>query len=502
MGMFGSMGRSLFGAGPAPVTPEALDYKPGALDVGLQMLFGGQSPADAAEHLREVHYANASRPMQMQALQRWLGMFGGSAPQQPAAEPAPQDQPPQTLQEMMGQGIGRAIGTLPPPAPARPDQPQPAASSFDISDPRTQQMLFGGAAFGLPGAQQALEIAKLSKPEYVNGVRVNPLSGKAPGFIPAFDKGQEPLYDANGRIVGIRNMDGSVQAAADMAGAVSGAQEAGKAPWTLVDVPQSDGTTRKIPLSIAAPLLARGVASHGAAAAPSPPGDQGSDAAAGTSGTGAQFGVTQSPAEQTLANKRAETQAQREQLQPKELGAIRDLDNASDLTVNTIHQILGDVKDPQTGQWKTGGKSMIHPWTTGVVGGALKNVLQPSHDLDELLEHVNAATSMANLQNLRDNSPTGAGLGRVTQQEIGLLAAMNGSTDQRQSGPQFEQNLRRQLTQLEKAVANRRQVYQQTYGNVQQPAPIGQGAGRASAAKTSYSQAELQAEARRRGLIH
>ena len=55
-------------------------------------------------------------------------------------------------------------------------------------------------------------------------------------FAPTLDKGQEPLFDARGNVVGVRNMDGSVQAAAEMAGAVEGAKTRASAPYQDVTV--------------------------------------------------------------------------------------------------------------------------------------------------------------------------------------------------------------------------------------------------------------------------
>jgi hypothetical protein len=235
--------------------------------------------------------------------------------------------------------------------------------------------------------------------------------------------------------------------------------------------------------------------------------------AAGAPDANAQFGVTQTPAEQELAKARATTQGKREELLPKETAALADLDNRSKLTSQIIHQILGDApvldKDGNpTGQYRQGGaKGMIGPLTTGVLGGNLTHIWQPAHDLEAQIDHIRAMTSLDELQKLRDNSPTGAGLGRVTQQEIDLLAAMRGSVDQAQSGAQLQQNLRRQLNQLDQIRANRLREYQQTYGGIQAPtpgqtAPIPPGqSGRAAAPLSSVPMADRIAEARRRGLI-
>lgn len=76
---------------------------------------------------------------------------------------------------------------------------------------------------------------------YESGLRVNANRGDAPDFIPQFDKGQEPLFDSRGQIVAIRNIDGSVQSAAEMAGAVEGAKAAATAPYQDVTVQGPNG---------------------------------------------------------------------------------------------------------------------------------------------------------------------------------------------------------------------------------------------------------------------
>lgn len=76
----------------------------------------------------------------------------------------------------------------------------------------------------------------------VNGVLVDQQDPTNAGrFIPQFDKGQEPLYDSRGQIVAIRNIDGSVQSAAEMAGAVEGAKARATAPYEFVNVPTPSG---------------------------------------------------------------------------------------------------------------------------------------------------------------------------------------------------------------------------------------------------------------------
>jgi hypothetical protein len=360
----------------------------------------------------------------------------------------------------------------------------------------------------------SIEAMKAAQPHIAIGPSGEAYNDKDPSVankvFPTVEKGQIVLRDVKGNPLGVMNLPGSVDAAAQMASATEGAKAQAQAGWDVIPVQMSDGSTMQLPRAMAAQILAQRYANGGAPSA----GLGASGASPGAGGGGAAFGVSQTPAAAELAKQRAATQGKREELQPKEFGALQDLDNTSLTTSQIIHQILGDAQDPKTRQWVPGGKPQATPWTTGAVGELLHDVPgTPQHDLDQQLEHIRAMTSMEQLQNLRDNSPTGAGLGRVTQQEINLLAAMRGSIDQGQRLPQMQQNLRRQLGMLDQMIANRRNVYQQTYGNVlqaqpgaSQPSPGAYGASapgapKASAAPPTYSRADVAAEMRRRGLI-
>lgn len=81
--------------------------------------------------------------------------------------------------------------------------------------------------------------------------------------------------------------------------------------------------------------------------------------------------------------------------------------------------------------------------TTGIVGDAISGFYQPGADLAETLKSVEANVSLDKLNEMRQNSTTGAsGLGQVTDSEHKILQAAMGSLKQRQSKPQFIQNLR------------------------------------------------------------
>ena len=82
--------------------------------------------------------------------------------------------------------------------------------------------------------------------------------------------------------------------------------------------------------------------------------------------------------------------------------------------------------------------------TTGIVGGALRNVYQPSKDLAATMDTIKANVSLDKLTAMRAASTSGAsGLGAVTEGEHKLLQASIAALDQEQSPEQFQANLKR-----------------------------------------------------------
>ena len=82
--------------------------------------------------------------------------------------------------------------------------------------------------------------------------------------------------------------------------------------------------------------------------------------------------------------------------------------------------------------------------TTGIVGGALQNVYQPSKNLAGTLDTIKANVSLDKLTAMRAASTTGAsGLGAVTEGEHKLLQASIAALDQSQDNAQLLTNLRR-----------------------------------------------------------
>jgi len=74
---------------------------------------------------------------------------------------------------------------------------------------------------------------------------------------------------------------------------------------------------------------------------------------------------------------------------------------------------------------------------TGGIGGS------PARDVAGLLDTVKANAGFAELQAMRDSSPTGGALGQVTERELAFLQSTIGSLDQAQSKEQLVRNLER-----------------------------------------------------------
>jgi hypothetical protein len=82
--------------------------------------------------------------------------------------------------------------------------------------------------------------------------------------------------------------------------------------------------------------------------------------------------------------------------------------------------------------------------TTGATGALLSNVGgTAARDVKGLVDTVKANAGFAELQKMRNNSPTGGALGQVSEREIAYLQATIGNLEQSQSAGQLKDNMRR-----------------------------------------------------------
>lgn len=452
-GVNGLLGRQVFNdpsMPPQSAAPQAMpDQGPGIGSLLSHLILNGESFDQTRMHYNRQKFLGE------------LGQMIRGTPGQPAG-------PPQQVGVTNSDGadITSAFGPqFNPGTPARP------ASGPSINDPRWAKAALMAPMLGV-NLKDVFDVLKAQQPDsaYDNGIGYNKKSDQSGVFHPTLDKGQEPLFDSRGNIVGIRNMDGSVQAASEMAGATEGAKARAQAPYQAVQTYNRQG----------APVTIRALDLPG-----NSPGAMGGGGPAQGGGASPAYGVGQTPAEKVTAEGTAKTAVERAANQPKAAATISDADRVTDFSRGTIHDILGETQD-KSGKWVKSGPSQVN-WATAGVLGATKDIPgSPAHNLKAKLDTILAQTSMGELQKMRDESPTGGALGRVTQQEINLLAAMRGSIEQTQSGDQLEKSLRHHLDQLDKLAAIRQKMFNEQYP---------------SAAGGGYNRADLEAEARRRGLL-
>lgn len=294
--------------------------------------------------------------------------------------------------------------------------------------------------------------------DYVNGVRVDKRSDSGPAFVPSLDKGQEPVYNGRGEIIGVRNMDGSIKAAADMAGATERAKQEASAQYDVVTLNRPDGSTVQVPRDVAVKALLESYAG----------------------GAGGDLGRSQTPAAKERDVGQAKTDVERAAAEPKAYAGLQDQARASDLVISTIDKILGDgtAQNPGLVSWDSSG--------FGANLGGLKGT--KAHDLQAALDLIRSNIGFAELAKMRENSPTGGALGAVSERENALLQSTLGSLDPGQSPDQFRASLKQIRGQLAAIRDQRKSAYQATYG--------AQGAPRRAPTRT-----EIEAEMRKRGLL-
>lgn len=154
---------------------------------------------------------------------------------------------------------------------------------------------------------------------------------------------------------------------------------------------------------------------------------------------------------------------------PKAQAALTAADAKSDIVINTIAEA----------------KSMIGSTTAGFGGAVLSNLPgTAARDLRSKIDTLKANAGFAELQAMRDNSPTGGALGQVAVQELAMLQATITSLEQAQTPEQLSKALDTYEKFARESKVRRRQAYDATYGRVQQPAQ--QGGGGAAVPSGSY----------------
>lgn len=381
------------------------------LEMISSALIDAGDPTGQSNRYDDLQKALGSRKDEAQKkalLDRLTGVLSGDAPPAPSA-PLQAAAPVQ-----QGPGLdGEPVGVRLPPRLAQLAQAQNGPS---LQDPRTRQALMAAALGGVHGIGDITSILdkSRSKVENFNGYAVDPYATKPGAYFPKLEDGQTPLYDAAGNIVATRNLDGSVQAAAQRAGAVKGAEAAAEAPYKFQTYAGPHGE----PITASASTMA------------------------GKSFKG------QSPAETTYQTDAAKAQVERDFMRPKAAAALQSLDAKTKNVADAIDRALG----------------MVDVWSAGP-GAMLKGVpMTRSLDLAAQLETIKANLGFDELQAMRDNSPTGGALGQVAVQELEALRSTLASLRQDQSPAQLKAGLSRIKEIRAGAAARRQAAYQQTYG--------------------------------------
>lgn len=264
----------------------------------VDALLGGWLSVGGKETARQAKEAYDVQQRQ-QLMQGLNGLFGGASPS-------------------AGSGVTPGAPLTPSPAPPGP-APTPAATPRTLRD--VLPILGPAVMAGIPGAKDAFDMFDKTSPNIqvangvtydargtpagqhigVNGSNVNGTivdlqdPNNMNRFVPeAPTKGSRPVYDKyTGKQSGWELMDGSAAAIGQSAAAQSGGTEAGRAPFDVMTVPQSDGSNRMMPKAEFLGIGAGGPRMGGPA--PGAP----------------RLGVSQSPADAVYNNKGAETAAGR-----------------------------------------------------------------------------------------------------------------------------------------------------------------------------------------------
>lgn len=159
-------------------------------------------------------------------------------------------------------------------------------------------------------------------------------------------------------------------------------------------------------------------------------------------------------AEQTTAVKGAERAVERQAEAPKARMALDAFESKS----KNLNAKVNDAI------------SQAGTWTTGLIGSMAQKVPgTKAFDLSRNLESIKANLGFAELQAMRDSSPTGGALGSITERELSLLQSAWANVEQAQSKDQFVKSLQDVKRINDGALKRAREAYNQTYkkgGNV------------------------------------
>lgn len=161
----------------------------------------------------------------------------------------------------------------------------------------------------------------------------------------------------------------------------------------------------------------------------------------------------------TKAQQAAKSEVDKASVQPK----VRSAALAAKAKVDRLSDLFDSVS------------SRVSNWTAGP-GAALANIpASDARDLRADLDTIKANMGFAELQEMRDNSPTGGALGQVTEREIAFLQALVSNLEQSQSPEQLRRNLATAKQAVMDSWGRVSAAYEQQYGTPLAGAPAGDG---------------------------
>jgi hypothetical protein len=401
------------------------------------------------EQERERQLAEEADKPRREAQARLLSTFGGGG------QPATPGQPQAVAMNAEGGGIA-------------PMAPQQGGGIPSLGDPALQQALIAAQMAGVEGVGGMVDVLEAGQPqlqvgpsgevfdardrsnagrnlsssEYINNFRVNPNDPNAPAYLPELPEGGRPLYDEAGNPVGVQPLAGYLemlggQAAAQSGGAAAGelpyvgprvaAEEAARSQFDIIEVQGPEGQTLTMPRSSAVAL--------GLIEGPTP--------ADTIRDTGEATQDVERIAEFGRARAYSADAERRAQMARDSLLAAR--------------QILVEGMDGFGGF--SGEAGLIGSLASAVPGTR-------AYDLRAALEPVLGMTITGELQNMRDNSPTGGAMGSMAVREGEWLGALRGNLDQGQSPDQLLGAIDRALSEGDAISRNRREAFISQYGDL------------------------------------
>ena len=173
-------------------------------------------------------------------------------------------------------------------------------------------------------------------------------------------------------------------------------------------------------------------------------------------GIAEQYAVTPKPEDmpgfkgaQTAATEQAKVSIEKQSMAPKAKAAISSYEDKN----KTLNSKIDSAK------------AQSSVWTTGFIGSVAQKIPgTAAFDLSRNLESIKANLGFAELQAMRDASPTGGALGNITERELSLLQSAWANVEQAQSQKQFEKALDDVRAINNNALKRAREAYNQTYG--------------------------------------